>query len=95
VVDGQLDVEDIVRDRVGSELQRMYEVGHSFSCSCVCCHIGLVYGNILGPKNPILRPLNTGSVTCRKTISFFYIYFLLIYHCCTTPKILLSFSPSL
>jgi hypothetical protein len=33
MVDGQLDVEDIVRDRVRSELQRTYEVGRSFSYS--------------------------------------------------------------
>jgi hypothetical protein len=50
VVDDQLDVEHIVRDRVGSELQHTYDVGRSFSCSRVCCHTGLVYGNIRGPK---------------------------------------------
>jgi hypothetical protein len=50
VVDGQLDVEDIVRDRVGSVLQRTNEVGRSLSCSRACCHTGLVYGNIRGPK---------------------------------------------
>jgi hypothetical protein len=50
MVDSQLDVEDIVRDRVRSVLQRTYEIGCSFSCSRACCRTGLVYGNIRGPK---------------------------------------------
>ena len=49
VVDGQLDVQNIVRGQVGSELQLTCEVGRS-SRSHACCHTGLVYGNICGLK---------------------------------------------